>query len=108
MLIWKARIGEPSSPKADQDKMFQTLKNYINLKKASEEGRKEVFLDFEEYSYIEDSDERKSFIKDLIGSFNLNDFYKRNCFFIAQIVGTKFIWAGKEYFGRLWIKPTSK
>ncbi|CAB5111004.1 unnamed protein product [Rhizophagus irregularis] len=46
--------------------MFQTLQDYINSNKASDEKRKEKFLDFEIYKYVVKSDERKALIEDLI------------------------------------------
>ncbi|PKC73079.1 hypothetical protein RhiirA1_451595 [Rhizophagus irregularis] len=69
--IPKSVRDRPSGPKADQTKMFQTLQDYINSNKASDEKRKEKFLDFEIYKYVVKSDERKSLIEDLIGSFGL-------------------------------------
>ncbi|PKK73589.1 hypothetical protein RhiirC2_775835 [Rhizophagus irregularis] len=69
--IPKSVRDRPSGPKADQTKMFQTLQDYINSNKASDEKRKEKFLDFEIYKYVVKSDERKALIEDLIGSFGL-------------------------------------
>ncbi|GET61297.1 hypothetical protein GLOIN_2v1771309 [Rhizophagus irregularis DAOM 181602=DAOM 197198] len=41
--IPKSVRDRPSGPKADQTKMFQTLQDYINSNKASDEKRKENF-----------------------------------------------------------------